>query len=120
LAVIRTETYNPGMANVFAEHIEIAPGICGGRPRIAGSRVRVQDVAVLHERLGRSPDEIVAAYPSVSLADVHAALAYYFDHCDEIRRMIADDEAYAADLKNAMPSKLVRPEPGQGASISSR
>ncbi len=94
------------MSNVVSDHIAVTPGVCGGRPRIASSRIRVQDVAVLHERLGRTPDEIVAAHPRLSLGDVHAALAYYFDHRDEIRRMIAEDEAFAEDLKARTPSKL--------------
>jgi len=72
------------MLAVIREHIDATPGICGGRPRIAGHRIRVMDVVVLHEQLGLSPDEIVSTYPSLTLADVHAALAYYFDHRDEI------------------------------------
>ena len=36
------------------------PGYCGGKPHIAGHRIKVQHVAVWHERLGRSPDEIIA------------------------------------------------------------
>lgn len=94
------------MSGIIAEHIAVTPDVCGGRPRIAGSRVRVQDIVVLHERQGRTPDEIVAAHPTVSLANVHAALAYYFDHRDEIRRMIVEDEALAAGLRKSIPSKL--------------
>ena len=94
------------MSNTITEHVTITPGVCGGRPRIAGSRIRVQDVALLHERLGRSPDEIVAAHPTITLADVHAALAYYFDHRDAIRTMIAEDAAFAESLRAATPSKL--------------
>jgi uncharacterized protein (DUF433 family) len=52
------------------------PGICGGRPRIDGHRIQVEDVAIWHERMGMSPDEIVLEYPTITLADVHAALAY--------------------------------------------
>ncbi|MEK7732296.1 MAG: DUF433 domain-containing protein, partial [Planctomycetota bacterium] len=33
-------------------HIEATPGVCGGRPRIAGHRIRVQDIAVWHESWG--------------------------------------------------------------------
>ena len=66
------------------------PGICGGRPRIDGQRIQVEDVAIWQERMGMSPDEIVSEYPSITLADVHAALAYY----DENRQRIdADIEA---------------------------
>lgn len=69
-------------------HIVTTPGVAGGRPRIAGHRIRVQDVAIWHERLGMSPDEIADEY-DLSLGQVYAALAYYFDHRDEIRREIA-------------------------------
>lgn len=58
-------------------HIEIAPEVCGGRPRIAGRRITVQNVVLWHERMGKSVDEIVTEY-DLSLADVHSALAFYF------------------------------------------
>ncbi len=107
------------MTNVIAEHIEISPGVCGGRPRIAGSRIRVQDVAILHEHLGQSPDEIVAAFPSITLADVHAALAFYFDHRDDVRQMIAADDALAANLQKETPSKLAPRRPADDAAVPS-
>jgi uncharacterized protein (DUF433 family) len=66
------------------QHIEATPGVCGGKPRIAGHRIRVQDIVVLHEYRGLSPDEIVATYPSLNLAQVYAALSYYFDHHQDI------------------------------------
>ncbi len=57
-------------------HIESTPGTCGGAPRIAGSRIRVSQIVLLTES-GASPDEIVASYPHLTLADVYAALAFY-------------------------------------------
>jgi uncharacterized protein (DUF433 family) len=68
------------MKATLADHIEVTPGICGGRPCISGHRIRVQDIVAWHESQGQSPDEIVARFPQLSLADVHAALAFYFDH----------------------------------------
>jgi len=59
--------------------------VCGGRARIAGHRIRVQDIVLWTEQ-GRSPDQIVAEFPRLSLADVYAALAYCHDHRDEIDR----------------------------------
>jgi len=41
-------------------HIEIDPEMAGGKPRIAGHRITVQDVVIWHERLGQSVDEIAA------------------------------------------------------------
>ncbi len=86
-------------------HIEITPGVAGGKPRIAGHRIRVQDVVVWHERLGLSADEIATEY-GLSLADVYAALAYYYDHREEIDRAIRVDEAFVAELRQRIPSKL--------------
>lgn len=87
------------------EHIEVSPEIAGGKPRIANRRIRVQDVAIWHERLGMSPDEIAAEY-DLSLADVHAALTYYFDHRAEIDQSIRAGEALAEKLREQIPSKL--------------
>jgi uncharacterized protein (DUF433 family) len=47
---------------------------------IVGHRIRVADIAGRHERRGDSPSEIVSLFPGLPLADVHAALAYYFDN----------------------------------------
>ncbi|PIG94364.1 DUF433 domain-containing protein [Gloeocapsopsis sp. IPPAS B-1203] len=90
--------------SVIKEHIEITPGICGGKPRITGDRIKVQDIAIWHERMGMSPDEIVFQYPSITLSDVYAALAYYHDHLEEIRHQIQEDEAFVRELQAKNPS----------------
>lgn len=92
------------MTAVITNHIEITPGICGGKPRIAGHRIKVQNIVIWYERMGMSPDEIVYHYPSITLADVHAALAYYYDHLEEIRKDIEDDESFAREMKAQTPS----------------
>ena len=75
------------------------PGTCGGKPRVAGSRIRVQDIYVWHELQGKSPEEIVADFPQLSLAGVHAALSYYFDHQDEIKADIEAEKSFVEDMK---------------------
>jgi uncharacterized protein (DUF433 family) len=92
--------------SVISEHIEITPGVCGGKPRIAGHRIRVQDIVIWHEMMGLSPDEIVYHYPSITLADVYAALAYYHDHLEEIRQNIQESEEFAQELAQKTPSLL--------------
>ena len=92
------------MTAVIVNHIEITPGICGGKPRIAGHRIKVQNIVIWHERMGMSPDEIVYHYPSITLADVHAALAYDYDQLEEIRKDIEQDEIYAIEMKAQNPS----------------
>jgi uncharacterized protein (DUF433 family) len=64
-------------------HIEITPGVAGGKPRIAGHRITVQDIVVWHGFMGKSADELAMEY-GLTLADVYSALAYYDDHRAEI------------------------------------
>lgn len=86
-------------------HIEITPGIAGGKPRIAGRRITVQNIAVWHERIGMSADEIAAEY-DITLADVFAALAYYFDHRSEIDQAIKEDSEFVKSLRESSESKI--------------
>lgn len=86
-------------------HIVSTPGTMGGRPRIAGRRIRVSDVAVWHERLRMTADEISDDY-DLTLAQVYAALTYYFDHRDAIDQEVRDSEALAAALRESTPSKI--------------
>ncbi|WP_026731635.1 DUF433 domain-containing protein [Fischerella sp. PCC 9605] len=96
------------MESVISEHIEITPGVCSGKPRIAGHRITVQNIVIWHERLGLSPDEIVSQYPSITLADVYAALAYYHDHLEQIRQQIREDQEFAKQLQAQTPSLLLQ------------
>jgi uncharacterized protein (DUF433 family) len=89
------------------EYIVIRPGFCGGKPHVAGHRIKVQHVAVWHNRLGMSPEEIVATYPGLTLPAVYAALAYYHGHREEIDADIAADEALAARMNASAGSSLV-------------
>jgi uncharacterized protein (DUF433 family) len=87
-------------------HIEVTPGVCGGKPRIVGHRIRVEDIVVWHERLNRSADEIVSRYPQLTLADVYAALAYYYDHRDQIDAQMNAGDMLVEEMKSLYPSKL--------------
>src|SRR5580692_11469760 len=75
-----TATQSPLWPPADRVRIVTTPGVCGGRPRIDGHRVTVEDVAIWHERMGMSPDEIVSAHPSITLSDIHAALGYYYEN----------------------------------------
>lgn len=87
--------------------IAITPGLLGGKPHIAGHRISVQAVAIWHERMGYSPEEIASDY-QLSLAEVHAALAYYFDHREEIEQSIRAGLALAEEIRAANPSRLLK------------
>ena len=73
-----------------------------GNPRayLAGTRVRVQDIYIDAEIHGMSPDEIAAGYPHLSLAHVYAALAYYFDHREQIQGEIREDRDLVEEVKS--------------------
>jgi uncharacterized protein (DUF433 family) len=63
--------------------ISRTPGLRGGRPCIAGTGVSVRRIAVLHNS-GETPEEIAVGFGHISLAQVHAALAYYYANKEEI------------------------------------
>ena len=86
-------------------HIEVTPGVVGGKPRIAGHRIKVQHVAIWHEQLHMTPQEIAKEY-GLTLVEVHAALAYYYDHREEIDKDIAEDDAFVEEMRKRTPSKL--------------
>jgi uncharacterized protein (DUF433 family) len=98
-----TQTAEPPPSPARVEHILIEPGFCGGKPHIAGHRIKVQHVAVWHERLGMSPDEIASGY-GLTLGQVYAALAYYWDHKAQIDADIAEAERLADQLRAGAPS----------------
>ena len=70
-----------------------------GRAVIRGTRTRVSMIAIDAEHFGITPDEICDAYEHLTLGQVHAALSYYFDHIQEIRKEIQEEEAFAAECE---------------------
>ena len=80
-------------------HITRREGFAGGKPVIAGTRIKVSHVVIEYEMMGWTPDEIVNAHPHLTLAQVHAALAYYYDHTEEIHREIRESEAYVTQME---------------------
>ena len=80
------------MKSKIAEHIEMRPSaIYGEMAYIVGTRIRVQDVYVWHEKWRLSPQEIVVQFPHLTQADIHAARAFYWDHAEEIQRQMAHE-----------------------------
>jgi uncharacterized protein (DUF433 family) len=80
------------MAKLDYRNIEKVPGRCGGRATVAGTRIRVSTILVCY-RQGMTVEEIVQQYPHLRPADVHDALAYAYDHAEEMEAdLAADDE----------------------------
>ena len=71
-----------------------SPEVRHDRVRIAGTGITIHRVAVL-SNLGHSSEEIVRKYKHLTLAGVHAALAYYHANRNEVEAEIAADEAEA-------------------------
>jgi uncharacterized protein (DUF433 family) len=76
-----------------------SPAICGGRPRIAGTGVSVRRIVGWY-KLGWSPEEIADRIGHISLAQVHAALAFYHANQEAMEAEMAAEEAEADRLEN--------------------
>ena len=93
------------MQLTMVQHITQTPGLRGGKPHLVGTRITVADVAYFHLKMGLSVAQIAADY-DLSLASVHAAFAYYFDHRTEIDQRTAEDEAFATEMERQNPSRF--------------
>lgn len=93
------------MVAIIENHIDSDLGVRGGKPYIKGTRMTVADIVLMHFRLGQSLEEIAGKY-DLSLASVHAALAFYFDHRNEIDRSIDEDHAFAEAFRRNNVSPL--------------
>ena len=63
--------------------------VLDGDPRLEGTRIGVVHIYRRYED-GETPEEVAASYDGVTVADVHAALAYAFENADEIRAIEAN------------------------------
>ena len=78
--------------------IDRSPDVRGGRPRVAGTGVSVRRVVGWY-KLGLTPEELSDRIGHLSLAQFHAALAYYHANRDEIESDIATEQADAERLQ---------------------
>lgn len=90
---------------ILDRHIKVTSGVAGHKPRIAEHRITVQNIVIWHEQMGLSADEIASEY-DLSLSEIYAALAYYYDHRAEIDQSIRDERAFVEELRRMTPSKL--------------
>ena len=86
------------MSTEIAQLLVRSPDICGGRLRIDGTRITVNQMAVLYKG-GSSPEEIADQYPQLTLAQVYAALAYYHANREEVEVDLAAERAEAELLE---------------------
>jgi uncharacterized protein (DUF433 family) len=80
------------MQKLDYRNVEKDPDRCGGQPVIVGTRIRVATILTCY-RQAMTIEEIVQQFPHLRPSDVHDALAYAYDHLDEIEvDLAADDE----------------------------
>ncbi|MBL1135703.1 MAG: DUF433 domain-containing protein [Chloroflexi bacterium] len=87
--------------------IESTPDVLGGKPRIAGTRIRVQDIVGYH-LLGGWSVEQVAEELDITPAQIYATLSHYYSHHDEIDRDIEASKSVDPDLLQAYESRRAK------------
>jgi uncharacterized protein (DUF433 family) len=110
MAVQITES-QPGTEYTAYPHIVRRQGVCGGRLTIEGTRIPVWQVANLW-RMGETEDDFLDGHPNVSRAALHSALAYYFDHQEEIDGEIEENRPERVLAQLRADPDLIEEEPG--------
>jgi len=86
--------------STFAIHSDPAP-LCvdaAGSVRVGGTRVTLDNVLALY-RAGESAESIGESFPTLSLGDIHAVIAYYHRHRQEVDEYLQAHESQADELE---------------------
>jgi uncharacterized protein (DUF433 family) len=75
-----------------------------GTVRVHGTRLTLDTVLGAYER-GDTPQEIVEGFPDLSLADVHAIIAYYLRNREAVDAYIEEGEAQAAEIRKMVEAR---------------
>lgn len=94
------------MLKISYPHISIDRNVLAGEPCIKGTRMTVALIAEEVEHLGMAPDDVIAMHPHLSLAQVHAALVYYYDHKNDIDASIRKTKVSESKLRRQFPSMV--------------
>ena len=94
-------------AKIVYPQIVKTPGVRGGKARIEGTRLCVVDVVYRH-KAGLTPEQIRSEYPDLNLAQIHAALAYYYANTGEIEAEIQRDREWEEGFEARKAEYLAR------------
>ena len=97
-------TMNTAQRKAKHPYIVHRKGVCGGKPAIAGTRLKVSQIAIYYEKMGYQPDDIVRAHPHLTLAQVHDALSFYYENIEEIDSQIAQERQMIEEIKQSNTS----------------
>ncbi len=96
--------YSKVLMETRYEHIELNKDRV---PSIAGTNTKVVELVVEQQAYGWSPEELHFQHPYLTLGQIHSALAYYWDHCDELDRDIQSRIKRVEELRSMnQPSGL--------------
>lgn len=90
-----------------AARIVTSDDVLGGEPRLEGRRITVLQIADMVVRGGHDPEH-VADQLNLSLAAIHRALTYYYEHPEEMAALRREHQEFAADLdeRSAAPDDI--------------
>jgi uncharacterized protein (DUF433 family) len=93
-------------ASIAYPHITKDPSVSGGKACVENTRIRVLDIVELH-REGKSPEQMLRVFAiPLSLAQIHAALAYYYDHREEVDASFAEDDRWEEEHERLKAAHL--------------
>jgi uncharacterized protein (DUF433 family) len=95
------------MSTEIATLLVRSPDVCGGRLRINGTRMTVNQLVVWYKQ-GYTPEEIADQYPHLTLAQVYTALAYYHANREDIEEDLTAEKAEADRLEREYRQTLGR------------
>ena len=70
-----------------------------GAPMIEGTRIKVQVIAIDSQHWGLNPEQIQGEYAGLTLGEVYSALAYYWDHKEDIDQQIEDEKRFVDEMR---------------------
>ena len=92
------------------------PGVCGGKATIDGHRIRVINIVYMH-KWGYTPERMLEDCDSLNLAQIYAALSYYYENCKDMDKEIKEYEEYfersERERKERMAQRSGEHSPGE-------
>ena len=93
------------MATLAYAHIALSPA---GVPYIAGTQTKVEEVVLDHLAYRWDAEEIQRQHPGLTLAQIYSALAYYYDHQEELDREIDEGLREVAQIRASLGTSQIR------------
>ena len=98
----------PDAEEVQTCYIVKTPNVCFGKPRIRGTRMAVRFIVTEYIHMQMSPRDIWNAHPHLTMAQIHAALSYYYDHRLEIEKEMVEGEEFAIEMERQQKEEKER------------